>query len=213
MMKILHFVPSAFEYFDEIREGAFKLIDGLDELGFNNYVFTLQYSAVSKRLEKEVKKESKGKLGFEKIHNLEEVEAKMAEADVIHLHAPFLGMGKKLLEFKKKFPQKKFVVTVYEDLPYTDFFTIIIWLYNSWYLKRILNVCDFVCADDEQKFREARGFSILKDGKKFVSINNFINFINENNPSLAEKFGGMTKNPYFQKALAYGELYRLLHGE
>lgn len=214
MLKILHFVPSAFEYFDNIRKEAFTLIDSLGELGFENYVFTLQYSTVSKRLEKEIKEKTKDKMGFEKIHTMEEVEDKINEADIVHLHAPFLGMGKKLLEYKKKYPQKKFIVTVYRNLPYVDFFTIIIWLYNSWYLKRILNICDFVCASDEQVFKEARGFSMLKDEKKFVSIINLINFINDNNPSLAEKFGEVKiKTPQFQNALAYGELYRLLNGE
>lgn len=214
MIKILHIVPAAFDYFEEIRKEAFLLVDGLSELGFENYVFTLQYEAVNKRLEKKVQGETKGKMGFEKMYNITEIKQKMDEADIVHLHTPFLGMGKKILEYKKNNPQKKFVVTVHRGLQYVDFFTIIIWLYNNWYLSKIFKIADFVCATDEDVFEKQGGFSKLQDKKKFVPINNFINFINENNPALTEKLGELKiNNSQTHSALAYGELYRILHGE
>ncbi len=213
-MKILHIVPSAFEYFGDIRKQAFSLIEGLDDLGFENYVFTLQYDIVGKRLQKEIGETTGGRMKFEKIQNQDDVEKKLAEADVIHLHAPFMGMGKKLKIFKENNPQKKFIVTVYQNLPYLDFFTIIIWLYNSWYLRKLFNLADFVCAENDKIFRSIGGFSMLRDEKKFVPINEFINFIKENNPSLAERLSGPEKfGPQTENALAYGELYRLLGGE
>lgn len=214
MIKVLHIVPSAFDYFEKIRKEAFLLVDSLNELGFDNYVFTLQYQAVNKRLEKKVQGETRGKMGFEKIYNIGEVKDKMDEADIIHLHVPFLGMGKKILEYKKNNPQKKFIVTVHSGLPYIDFFTIIIWLYNGWYLSKIFAIADFVAVENEEIFKKSGGFSKLKDEKKLVLINNFINFIKDNNPTLTEKFDELKKNDSSTySALAYGELYRLLRGE
>lgn len=214
MIKVLHIVPSAFDYFEKIRKEAFLLVDSLDELGFDNYVFTLQYEAVNKRLEKKVQRETKGKMGFEKIYNIAEIKDKMDEADIIHLHVPFLGMGKKILEYKKKNPQKKFIVTLHPGLPYVDFFTIIIWLYNSWYLGKMFAIADFVAVENEDIFKKAGGFAKLKDEKKLVLINNFINFIKENNPVIEGKLDELKKNdlPTYS-ALAYGELYRILRGE
>ncbi|HRY36383.1 MAG TPA: hypothetical protein P5230_00670 [Candidatus Magasanikbacteria bacterium] len=213
-MKILHIIPSAFEYFGDIRKQAFALVENLGDLGFENYVFTLQYGVVGKRLETEIDQITKGKINFEKIQNQEDVDEKLAEADIIHLHVPFMGMGKKLAVYKEKNPQKKIVITVYQNLPYVDFFTIIIWLYNSWYLRKLFNLADFVCAENERVFKDCGGFSLLRDEKKFVPINDFINFIKENNPSLAGQFRGPEKNgPEIENALAYGELYRLLNGE
>ncbi|HNU96132.1 MAG TPA: hypothetical protein PKH95_01870 [Candidatus Magasanikbacteria bacterium] len=214
MIKVLHIVPSAFDYFEKIRKEAFLLVDSLDELGFDNYVFTLQYEAVNKRLEKKVQRETKGKMGFEKIYNIAEIKDKMDEADIIHLHAPFLGMGKKILEYKKKNPKKKFIVTLHPGLPYVDFFTIIIWLYNSWYLGKMFAIADFVAVENEDIFKKAGGFAKLKDEKKLVLINNFINFIKENNPVIEGKLDELKKNdlPTYS-ALAYGELYRILRGE
>ncbi len=214
MIKVLHIVPSAFDYFEKIRKEAFLLVDSLDELGFDNYVFTLQYEAVNKRLEKKVQRETKGKMGFEKIYNIAEIKDKMDEADIIHLHAPFLGMGKKILEYKKNNPQKKFIVTLHPGLPYVDFFTIIIWLYNSWYLGKMFAIADFVAVENEDIFKKAGGFAKLKDEKKLVLINNFINFIKKNNPVIEGKLDELKKNdlPTYS-ALAYGELYRILRGE
>ena len=214
MIKILHFIPSAFEYFEDIRKEAFALIDALNELGFENFAFTLQYEAVNKRVKKEVSGKTRGRMNFEKIYNEKELEAKLDEADIIHLHAPFLGMGKKLVLYKQKYPRKKFVITLYRDLPYVDLFTIIIWLYNGWYLRKLMGVADFVCAKDESIFKKAGGFSMLKDDKKFMSITDLVNFINNNNPALAEEYSGLDiKGPQLHNALAYGELYRILHGE
>ena len=213
-MKILHIVPSAFEYFGEIRERAFDLIEGLSELGFDNYVFTLQYGTVTKRFQKEVAAKTGGGLGFEKIHGPQEIDEKMEQADIIHLHAPFLGLGRKLLIFKTKHPEKKIIVSLYRNLPYTDLFTIIIWMYNNWYLKKLVNLADYVCAEDEQILKSFGGSNMLKDLNKFISLTNFINFINETNPSLAEEAQGLTlSGPQLQSCLAYGEIYRMLSGD
>ncbi len=213
-MKILHIVPAAFEYFEDIRERAFDLVDDLNQLGFDSEIVTLQYSAVSKRLEKKVAQETKKRIGFEKIYSGEELSEKIAKADVVHLHAPFLGMGKKLLKYKREHPQKKFLITLHRNLPYVDFFTIIIWLYNGFYLKRLMNVADFVVAENEQVFRAGGGFSYLKDLRKFVPMDNFSGFILENNQSLTEKIDALKLNKQnLYMAVAYGELYRLLSGE
>lgn len=213
-MKVLHIVPSAFNYFDEVRKSVFELVGNLEEFGLDNYVFTLQYSTVNKRLEKEVEVQSKNKMSFEKIYNKEGFEEKLDWADIIHLHTPFLGMGKNILAYKKKHPQKKLLVTVHKNLQYIDFFTIIIWLYNRWYLNKIIEKADFVCAEDETIFEKTTGKKLRKDDKKFISLNYLINFINKDSPLLTEKLKDLKiKGPQSQEAVAYAELYRILNGE
>lgn len=213
-MKILHIIPSAFSYFEVIRKNSFILVDGLNDMGFENYIFTLQYSAVNKRMEKEVKEQTKNKMNFEKIYSENEFEEKMDWADIIHLHAPFLGMGKKILNYKEKNPQKKLVITVNKNLQYVDFFTIIIWLYNKWYLNKLIQKADFVCATDETVMEKTVGNRIKKDDKKFVPLNDLFDFINKNNPLLSTELKNIKiKGEQLQNAVAYGELYRILNGE
>jgi len=213
-MKILHIVPTAFEYFEKIRSEAFGLVDDLNNLGFACEIITLQYSAVSKRLKSRVAEESEERIGFEKNYGDKELADKLDKADIIHLHAPFLGMGKKLLKYKREHKEKKFLITMHANLPYSDLFTIIIWLYNGFYLKRLMNEADFVVAENEQIFRAGGGFSYLHDLQKFVPMNNFTDFILENNPGLTEKIDNLKLNkPDLYAAVAYGELYRLLSGE
>ncbi len=213
-MRILHIVPAAFEYFEVIRKEAFDLADSLNALGFESELITLQYSPVSRRFEKKVAEETKKRVNFERNYSEDEILEKFNQHDIIHLHIPFLGMGKKILKFKKNNPQKKFVITLYENLPYVDFFTIIIWLYNSYYVKRLINLADFVVAGSEQIFRRSGGFSYLKDEKKFVPLDSFVEFILENNFDLTKKINNLKLNKSnIHTAVAYGELYRLLGGE
>ncbi|MDO9509874.1 MAG: glycosyltransferase family 4 protein [Candidatus Magasanikbacteria bacterium] len=213
-MKILHIVPTAFEYFENIRKEAFGLVDSLGQLGFDVDIITLQYDAVSKRFQNKIAQETKERIGFKKIYSKDELVEKIEEADIVHLHTPFLGMGKKLLKYKKEHPQKKFIITLYQNLPYSDLFTIIIWLYNNYYLRRLMNVADFVIAENEQIFRSGGGFAYLKDLNKFVSIENFKIFLLESNPRLIENINNLKINKTnLHTAVAYGELYRLLGGE
>jgi len=213
-MKILHIVPTAFEYFESIRKEAFDLVDSLGQLGFEVDIITLQYGAVSKRFENKIAQETKERIGFEKMYSGDELFEKMEKADIIHLHTPFLGMGGKLLKYKREHPQKKFVITLYQNLPYIDFFTIIIWLYNNYYLRRLMNVADFVVAENEKVFRSGRGFAYLKDLNKFVSMENFNAFLLESNPHLTENINNLNINKQnLYTTVAYGELYRLLSGE
>ncbi|EKD42976.1 MAG: hypothetical protein ACD_72C00515G0006, partial [uncultured bacterium] len=47
-MRVLHIIPSAFDYFDDIRSEAFKMIDAEIEMGIDAEAMTLEYGAPTK---------------------------------------------------------------------------------------------------------------------------------------------------------------------
>ena len=47
-MRVVHIVSTAFNYFDDIRNAVFKIVDGLQEKGVSQEIFTLQYSEPEK---------------------------------------------------------------------------------------------------------------------------------------------------------------------
>ena len=54
-MRVIHIIPSAFEYFDDIRSQAFRLLDGLNKLGVETEAFTLQYGSTNKAQKASIK--------------------------------------------------------------------------------------------------------------------------------------------------------------
>jgi hypothetical protein len=58
-MRVTHIVPAAFNYFEDIRSAAFQLAGGLQNIGIETDLFTLQYESVNKRMKTEAQEASK----------------------------------------------------------------------------------------------------------------------------------------------------------
>ncbi len=143
-MRIIHIIPTAFDYFDDIKRRAFKLVGEMNQYtGFESEAFTLQYNNATKSEQAEVKtiapdqkyigSQTTGE-AFEYLNNF----------DVIHLHAPFLGAGKMLRRWRKNNLDKVFVVSDYRSVPTVDLIAIGIKWYNKYYLKRLKSVADII---------------------------------------------------------------------
>lgn len=151
-MKVVHIIPTAFNYFDNIKFGAFELVEQEQKLGAEAKVLTLQYETVS---EKE-KKILSGPFGpspscdYQGTMGAKQAFSSLNEYDLIHLHCPFLGAAGKILQWRRLNPRKPFVVSFYEDVIWTDFTSLFVILYNRYYLPKIISSADFVlCLDEE----------------------------------------------------------------
>lgn len=152
-MRVLHIIPSAFNYFDDIRIAAFKILDALGEFGVETEAFTLQYNYTPLAQETEKPRERLAARGtsstFLGMTSMDEAFASFEEFDILHLHVPFLGVAGRIIRWKKAHPTIPLVVTYYRPDRLVDLYSIVLFLYSAWYLPKILRIADLVtCLTD-----------------------------------------------------------------
>ncbi len=173
-MRILHIIPAAFNYFDDIKAEAFKLVENLHKLGIETDVFTLQYggnpsskSSMDSIRESAPSRQFVGMVGGEKITD------EFVDYDIIHLHCPFFGAANKILKWKMSNPKIPFVVTYYRDIESTDLFAWIIKWYNSYYLPKIFAVADIVCQKNTLPNHLTRSVDKVKLIEEIVGVEEY----------------------------------------
>lgn len=167
LMKVLHIIPSAFEYFDDIRVEAFKILDEENNLGVEADAITLEYGAVTKKEQFEVKTiaPTKKYLGQEPISkNIE----KWEHYDIINLHCPFLGEAGKILDWARSTPHKFLVITYHHDFQTPDFFGFLIKLYNYYYLPKLFKAANAVAFFADRYDQSKTGVKMLKNEQKAI---------------------------------------------
>ena len=140
IMKVIHIIPSAFHYFDDIRNQAMDLVNAERKLGVDAEAFTLQYGAGTRREENIISQKAPG-LNFNGLFSGNDLIKDLDNYDIVHLHCPFFGLAKDLLVWKKINPDKILVATVWREAKITDLFSVYIYLYNRRYLPKILSLC------------------------------------------------------------------------
>ena len=143
-MRVIHVIPSAFDYFDDIRSQAFKLLDGLHKLGVETEAFTLQYGATNKAEKASIKSASPSVHNYLGNFDIDSAIDNFADFDIVHLHCPFFGAAGKILRWKKLNPGIPLVVTYYRDVRVQDLMSLFIKLYNVYYLPKIFKLADAV---------------------------------------------------------------------
>lgn len=144
-MKIAHLIPTSFEYFEDIREEAFALVEAQNNLGLEVEAFTLQYgktkptlSEVEKIEKKFVSRQFAGNL------NISEVIKILLNFDVVHIHVPFFGGLKKIINWKRSLPSSILVVTYYRKSTISDLFSYVVKWYNNLMLPKLFQAADLV---------------------------------------------------------------------
>ncbi|MEK7131772.1 MAG: glycosyltransferase [Patescibacteria group bacterium] len=143
-MRVIHIIPSAFEYFDDIRLQAFKLLDGLHKLGVETEAFTLQYGSTNKVEKASIKEASPSVHNYLGNFDIDSAIANFADFDIVHLHCPFFGAAGKILRWKKLNPGIPLVVTYYRPVRIQDLMSLFIRFYNAYYLPKIFKLADAV---------------------------------------------------------------------
>ena len=159
-MKVIHIIPSAFNYFDDIRSQAFKLLDGLHKLGVENEAITLQYGSTDKAQKASIKSASPSVHNHIGNFDIDSAIANFADFDIVHLHCPFFGAAGKILNWKKLNPETPLVATHYRQVRIEDLMSLFIRFYNAYYLPKIFKLADAV---DWFKEEEAGSASIAAD--------------------------------------------------
>lgn len=150
-MRVIHIIPTAFDYFDDIKKHAFKLVEEINEYAdFGAEAFTLQYSGITKSERIKVRHFAPHQkyLGSQTIDEAMEY---LNTFDVIHLHTPFLGAGQMLWQWRQKNLDKVLVISDYRSVPIVDLISVGIRWYNKYYLKRLKSLADMVLEGENMK--------------------------------------------------------------
>ncbi len=134
-MKVGHLIPAAFEYFDDIYASAMALMEDLGENGVESVPFTLQYTVKSSA--KIAKTNHGSTFSVVRYTNLDAGFNAFAQCDIVHLHVPLLGGARAFIHWKKQHPEIPLLITYYRPVILPDFFSLIIKIYNWFYLSRL----------------------------------------------------------------------------
>lgn len=161
-LKVLHIIPAAFEYFDDIKGYAFGLVGEMNKYGgiFAD-VFTLQYGPPT-RSEKEGVGEVAPEQEYAGSAPINEIIDDFSLYDIIHLHAPFLGAARRILRWKEDSPEIPLIITLYRDVPNVDLIAWGIKWYNNYYLPKLFKQADLVTVFP---WSEKRAHQIAKQSK------------------------------------------------
>ena len=136
-MKVIHVIPSAFNYFDDIRAEAFALIEYLELMGIDNEAFTIEFGgSVPETTRTEVKATAPSQQ-FKGLVPTKEMIALFASGDIVHVHCPLLGGARKILRWKKAGAPQPLVVSYHRRVIVPDFFSLLTSAYNAWYLPKL----------------------------------------------------------------------------
>lgn len=142
-MRIIHLIPAAFEYFDDIRDAAFRLAEEERQLGLEVDAFAIQYGSVTQKFSAEVKEQSPSSEYQETVGEVDVIDL-LDQYDVVHLHFPMLGVLGRLIKWKKMHPAIPLVVTHHRNVVQTDLFSLFIVWYTMWYRGRLFRLADEV---------------------------------------------------------------------
>jgi hypothetical protein len=170
-LRVLHVIPSAFEYFDDIKNYAFGLVGEMDRYtGIVADVFTLQYGSPT-HSEKEKTSTLAPEQEYIGSEPLPEAVEDFLSYDLIHLHAPFLGGAKQMLQWKQNHPETPLVITYYRDVDVTDLIALGIRWYSNYYLKKLFRQANLITVFpwSEKAVRRISGYDKTNGKIKLLS--------------------------------------------
>lgn len=169
-MRVIHIIPSAFEYFNDIRSEVFQLIEGLYKMGIETEAFTLQYGGPTKTIKDQIKSDSPSVHTYISSTGASGLIESLDEFDIVHLHCPFLGAAHQILNWKKSNPKTPFVVTYHRDVVWTDLFSLFIKLYNYYYLPKLFKVADIIVCHNMEELASFRGSRYIGKDKELAVL-------------------------------------------
>ena len=172
-MKIIHIIPAAFHYFDDIRDGAMALAEKQREFGHEVVAYTLQYGTVTSGQNKQIGRLAP-LLNFGGVYQGETVVNELNDFDVVHLHAPFLGLAGKILAWKNLHPKKPLAITYWRDVALVDLFSYFIVFYNRYYLRRLFAAADAIICSSSDKFAKTHGWRLCGNLPTLVDLGGVI---------------------------------------
>jgi hypothetical protein len=208
-MKVIHLIPSAFNYFNDIRDKAMSLVNRERECGIDAEAFTLQYGTVSRR-EVIAVAAAAPDLNFKGTVSGPALVKELDNYDVVHLHCPFFGLAKDFIVWKKLHPDKVLVLTYWRDARISDLFSLFLAWYNAFYLPKLFVLCDAVLGLFDNDFDRLKGSKYLRDKTKFADMKMYYDDLAKNNIHLTPATDELKLKHSDMEAVACVSFYSLL---
>lgn len=178
-MKVLHIIPSAFDYFDDIRVEAFDLVEKLNKVGCEADAITLQYgsSPSSRRIKKEIHRAAPSRIfsGMVKADGLIE---EFNSYDLVHVHCPFFGAAGSIERWKGDVGfRTPLVLTYYREVKVTDLFALVIKWYNNYHLPKLFKLAEAIVCPSISEFQKSAASRYLQEGDKLHELDNSTDFL------------------------------------
>jgi hypothetical protein len=207
-MNVLHIIPSVLNYFKDIRATAMHLVENERDFGINSDAYTLQYGTVGRKEQDEVHKTAPA-MRFVGLFSGSHVISELESADVVHIHAPFLGLAGDLIAWKKK-TRKPLVISFYRGVPVNDVFSFLLFFYNRFYLARLLKLCDLAVVRSRDVYRRNAAFFPSVVAKKTLILNEEIDELKTHNIHLTLGGNKLKLTNEDVEAAAYISIYNQL---
>lgn len=164
-MRVIHIIPSAFDYFNDVRASAMKLVESEREVGADSEAYTLQYGSVTSKQKGEMFVKAPS-IGFISMNSSTALVDDLKNYDIVHLHTPFLGMAGNILKWKKNNFATPLVVTYWRDVRIYDAMSAFIAVYNRIYLPRFFRLADALIFNDKNsQNKSVAGIRMTKSTK------------------------------------------------
>jgi hypothetical protein len=151
-MNVIHIVPSAFEYFEDIRAAAFTCVEALDKRGVTSEIITLQYGAPT-RAERRTALEQEVKRSYTGVIPHDQLLGSLSSFDIIHFHTPGLGFLGKFLKWQRNNSAPIVVVSYYRSVRLNDMISRLINWYNKKYLPQLAELASGIIYFSEYRLR------------------------------------------------------------
>ncbi len=208
-MRVLHIIPSAFEYFDDIRNNAMAVVNKQKELGIEVEAFTLQYGAVSSKQKTSLKQVVPG-VKFVGLFKSDAVISSFDDFDIIHLHLPALGLIPKIIKWKEIGNKQPLVVTYWREMMLSDLFSYFVRWYNYRNDKKIYDIADAIICFDILSFNKTRFARRLTDRSKIINLEEEKQRIISKNIHLTNTGNNIKLTKEDMEALACVSIYDIL---
>jgi len=142
-MKIAHIVCAYPPYFGGMGNSVYSLVNELENMGHETAVFTIgestdiQQHDVRGRVHRYAPLLKHGNAAY-----IPQIRQYLDDFDIVHLHYPFYGVANMVRTWKKKNPEKGFVLTYHMDTQAISLKGLYFLYYTKFSLPKILGVAD-----------------------------------------------------------------------
>jgi hypothetical protein len=146
---VVHIIPAAFDYFDDIKTRAFSWVDEMSKYDLELEVLTIQYSTDKNNSDASDKIKS-DRRKFAGVISGQAGMANLSQFDLVHVHCPMLGGAGDLLKWIKSESRPPLICTYHPAIKFPGIFGWLIRGYNQYYLPKIFVQADIVTVYSDQ---------------------------------------------------------------
>lgn len=209
-MRVLHILPSAFDYYNDLKLKIFSQIESERLLGIQSEAYTIQFGNVSKK-EKNFISKNISTLSYNGLYDSKFIFSELDKYDIVHLHLPMFGFLKKLVDWKKNKPDNVLVVSVWIPPKLSDLFSYFVYIYSGIFDSKILALANAILCEDQSRFIQISTGCKLKKDCRIYNLSDLLKDLIDSHIHLTNNINSLKLNEADRIALANEFVYNNLY--